>query len=187
MERLAIFRRHKGATVAVVALTVLAALLVVWVVTSPKRDTDFAGPAPVDELSSTPPAPLPSLSPSPSATAATPGALGGPLQMPKLPVSSKLDPAGLPKHAVRIVVTSDSPIRRFGWQVAYGPSSETFASFVKSPAIIEAVGKGYGAQAVAAAQAGPFATYISCSITVDGKQRVKQTVKGPWEVVVCVG
>ena len=107
--------------------------------------------------------------------------------VPALPQSTSINGAGLPEHAVTMTVTSDASILQLGYRVAYGKSSKRVAYQVQSPVRVQAVGRGYGLVAVIAAQASPYATYLTCTVTVDGTVRTHRTVRGGFQVVVCYG
>ena len=131
---------------------------------------------------------LPATRPSSTETA-TGGAPGGLRTLvPNLPGSSRdINPADLPARTVVITVTSDRPILRMGYRVLYGHPDSGSAINVASPMRITTVGRGYGLVAAIGAQATPIATYITCTVTVDGNLHSQHTVHGGYSVVACLG
>ena len=107
--------------------------------------------------------------------------------LPNLPQSKNVNPASLPARSVVMTITSDRPILRFGYKVLYGHPDTGSATGVSSPMQIETVGRGYGLVAAIGAQATPIATYITCTVTVDGHLHSQHTVRGGYSVVVCLG
>jgi hypothetical protein len=107
--------------------------------------------------------------------------------LPNLPQYSNVDPASLPARSVLMTATSDRPILRMGYEVLYGHPDRSSAVDIASPMSITTVGRGYGLVAAFAVQASPIATYITCTVTVDGHLHASHTVHGGFSVAVCVG
>ncbi|HEV7206711.1 MAG TPA: hypothetical protein VGN18_19055 [Jatrophihabitans sp.] len=119
--------------------------------------------------------------------AARPGASLAAQLVPDLPQSTSLDAAGAPARAVTMVVRSDAAIVQMGYIVRGGDPDRYAKRNVQSPAIIHTVAHGYGVVAEIGAQASPYATYVTCTLMVDGRVQSSHTSKGPWAVTVCVG
>jgi hypothetical protein len=186
-------RRGYLAAAAIVAVFLLA--IVLWVrqpdsAPLPKGLADPGTSAPSllqpTDGASTGPSSSPSGSVSGSATAgatSVPDVLSG-----ALPGSSLVaDPNGLPKHSVQIKVTSDGTIAAVGYLVAYGKPSRYKGQFLKSPFVAVTTGRSNGVVAEVGAQAASDATYVTCTITVDGAVRSTHTNHGAYSFAVCVG
>lgn len=122
----------------------------------------------------------------PSAGAPTGSSAGTPT-LPDLPQSTDVNVNLLPQHAVVITIVSDEPIAFVGYRVANGRPGKKAISWPQSPVRIHTVGRGTGTMAAVIAQAGPYATALTCSVSVDGKVRSTQTVTAAYRVVYCSG
>lgn len=107
--------------------------------------------------------------------------------VPELPQSTSIYGASVPRHSVVLTVRSDSAILQVGYQVSGGNPSRYRASNVRSPMRVMTEGRGYGLMAALGAQASPDATFITCTVAVDGRVTATRTVHGGWSVAVCVG
>lgn len=132
--------------------------------------------------------------PAPETPASSPTSSGskksakGPLSLlPPLPESTALNAAGPPARSVRMTVESDAAIVQMGYLVKGGHPAKYLDKNVASPAVITTGAHGYGLVAEIGAQASPYATYITCSVTVDGQLHSRHTVHGGWAVAVCIG
>lgn len=181
--------RHKRASlIAAVVVLVYAAALIAWTRGSSPRHTSI--PSAIASRAATP-----SVAASSSGSLDKPVGEGGTAQssvpagaFPSLPDSALLNSAGAPRHSVVLTATSDgSSILRMGYVVADGRARCGGATNVASPIHIVTEGIGYAALAAFAVQASPDATYLTCSLAVDGRVRVQHTVHGGWSVVACVG
>jgi hypothetical protein len=129
-------------------------------------------------------APAPTGRPSPSARSA---AGRGALDLPPLPESTAVDGAGPPARSVTMRIDSDAAVLKMGYLVKGGSPAKSLDKNVRPPAVITTVARGYGLVAEIGAQASPYATYLTCTVTVDGQVHSKHTVHGGWAVAVCVG
>jgi hypothetical protein len=120
-----------------------------------------------------------------SAAPGAPGGLTG--LLPDLQVNTAVSPATLPKRNIVMTATSDGPILRMGYVVAYGHPARGSATNMASPVRITAVGRSYSRVAAFGVQASPVATYLTCTVTVDGRVTARKTVHGPYAVALCVG
>jgi len=172
-------------------LAVFSAVLVAWVSgPGPSRPKLSPGAQRALAIGSAAPA-----STSPSATASGTGtrapkgakrSSAGDL-LPALPESTDVNAAGQPARAVRMTLTSDAAIVQMGYLVRGGHPAKYADTNVGSPAVIDTTAHGYGLVAEIGAQASPYATYLTCTVTVDAQVHSRRTVKGPWAVAVCVG
>ena len=134
----------------------------------------------------------PTLLPPTRANSSATGKAGAPGNLlslvPNLPGSSRnVNPASLPARSVVFTLTSDRPILRMGYRVLHGHPDHGSAINVASPMQITTVGRGYGLVAAIGAQSTPIASYITCTVTVDGHLHSSHTVHGGYSVVVCLG
>lgn len=189
---MAVLRRlHDKRLIAILlVLALFVMLLLLWVRRGASDDVSYATPRDgATPKSAVVPSTRPSESGSPSASSpsaeATEKSRNG--LIPDLPESTLISPAGLPRRAVVITVTSDATLLGFGYKVAYGKSSKSISYNVASPVRVEAVARGYGLLAAVGAQSGPGATYLTCSVSVDGKVHSTHTVHGGYNVAVCLG
>jgi hypothetical protein len=121
-----------------------------------------------------------------SSTGAASGPLGGLLGQ-SFPNSLSANPGGLPYHSIRIEITSDGEIAAFGYLVAYGHPSRYVANWLKSPVVVDTSGRSGGIVADVGAQAASNATYVTCTLTIDGAVRSQHTAHGPYSFTVCLG
>lgn len=126
-------------------------------------------------------------SPSPS------GAEGLQADLGKLPLSplpgqrSRVNPGEYPPTAVRMLVKSDATILRLGYLLKGGHPDKYYRALLDSPVSFQVVAHGPGLVAKIGAQAGPTATEISCTISINGGPPVTHVAKGPYRFVVCLG
>lgn len=190
-QRFQLTRNRKRALIWIGVLVAFVAVLTAWSAGPTGGDhSKVALPA----TSSTAPggSPAPTLLPPTRVNSSTTGKPGAPSNIlslvPNLPGSSRnVNPASLPARSVVITVTSDRPILRMGYRVLYGHPDEGSAINIASPMQITTVGRGYGLVAAIGAQSTPIASYITCTITVDGHLHSSHTVRGGYSVVVCLG
>lgn len=179
-------RAHGRLVAAIVVSAAYLAALVAWT-SGPKLP--YVPPA-ATRVNERPATGVPSGVPASGASTAAPGDARSTVPssiVPNLPTSATLNGAGAPARSVIITVTSDAPILRLGYIVANVPATKHYAEQVASPVRLELVAHSYGLVAAVAAQAAPTATYVTCTISVDGDVRVTRTLKGPWRVDVCTG
>ncbi len=192
-RRFTLTRKRKRALMWIGVLVAFTAVLTAWSVgpTDSGNHSHVAIPTastPVPGASGAAPTLLPATRPSATATSKAGGPGNGLTLVPNLPGSSKdVNPADLPARSVVITVTSDRPILRMGYRVLYGHPDQGSAVNIASPMRITTVGRGYGLVAAIGAQATPIATYITCTITVDGHLHSQHTVRGGYSVVACLG
>jgi hypothetical protein len=184
--RTALRERKKPLILGAVVIA-FAAALIAWTHASSQRDPnlpDLAVSAPPSRSAS---APKSAKAPPSGASRRTEGSGRGTGMLAGLPQFTDAALAGAPQHSVLLTVTSDQAILRLAYAVK-GPREDMHRAVnVKSPYRVLTVGRGYGAMAALGAQAGPAATYLTCTITVDGRQRSTRTVRGGWRVAVCLG
>jgi hypothetical protein len=184
--------RRRALIGAVVAVIFLAAL-VGWAsgpgTGRPKLSPQGERALGVPALTPTAPATSSSASPGSRRSSRPPGAAATSeaLDLPALPESTRLNEGAEPPRSVTMSVTSDAAILRLGYLVRGGRPDRYETTNAASPAIITTVGHGYGPVAEVGAQASPYATYLTCTISVDGRVTSRHTVHGPWRVLVCVG
>ncbi|TAM93141.1 MAG: hypothetical protein EPN43_01175 [Jatrophihabitans sp.] len=177
--------RIAAATVAGAALFVLALLL--WT----------GGSTPIHGLAgpgSAPAAPGTDGATSTPSSRATPGAtrsaapnLAALLDQPLPGTSLHADPGGLPRLTVRMLVTSDAEIAALGYKVAHGDPASYEATWLSAPFEVTTIGRSTGLVAELLTESGPGATYITCTIWVDGVQRTQNTAHGPYAFTACLG
>jgi hypothetical protein len=95
--------------------------------------------------------------------------------------------AGLPRRAVRIEVTSEGEIAAFAYKVANGDPARYAANWLQSPIVVVNTGRSGGLVAAMIAEVGPTATYVTCTVTVDGVVRSRNTVHGAYKFTACLG
>jgi hypothetical protein len=184
--------RKPYAVVAVgAALLCYVLVMLLWVGGSPSGPSDSfnAKGAPPTNLSTPPPA-SPTTAPAPSSSPARSGMTGLlPKKLAKaFPASSTdADHSGLPVRSVRIEVTSDAVIAGIGYLIANGKPPSYDGYWFKPPFIVNTVARSGGLTSFVAAQAGPTASRITCTLIVDGKLAMRRTAHGPHEVVTCLG
>jgi hypothetical protein len=184
--------RRRRLLVGAAVLAVFATALVGWV-SGPGYRAPKLSPQAQRALANPPVgAPSPSASPSSSAktTPATPGKAraSGPLALlPDLPQSTSVNGADAPLRSVKMTLQSDAAIVQMGYLVRGGKPDRYSDKNVRSPAVITTLARGYGLVAEIGGQASPYATYITCSVTVDGQLHSRHTVRGAWAVAVCMG
>jgi hypothetical protein len=180
--------RRKRALAWLAVLVAFVAALAAW--SSGTGGHDLKVPIvaqPTDGLT-TPPAPSTLPAALPSGRATKPGGPGNLLNLlPNLPESRDVNPADLPARSIVITASSDRPILRMGYRVLYGHPATGSSTNIASPMQITTVGRGYGLVAAVGVQATPIATYVTCTVTVDGHLHSKHTVYGGYSVVVCLG
>jgi hypothetical protein len=181
--------RRKRVLAWLAVLVAFVAALAAWSTGPTDHEINIPLAQPTDSFALTPSSTattLPSTVPSGSGTKAT-----GPANLlnllPNLPESKTVNPADLPARSITITLTSDRAILRFGYRVLYGHPDHGSATNVASPMQITTVGRGYGLVTAIGAQATPIATYITCTVTVDGHLHSRHTVYGGYSVVVCLG
>jgi hypothetical protein len=187
-RRFKLTQKRKRALAWIAVLIAFVAALAAWS-TGP---TDHNAPKISLPSSSQPatPGPAESTLPAvrPSGKSAKPGGPSNILNvLPNLPQSTDINPAALPARDVVMTATSDRPILRMGYEVLYGHPDKSSATNIASPMRIETVGRGYGLVVAFGVQASPIATYITCTVTVDGHVHASHTVRGGFSVAVCVG
>ncbi|HJQ41650.1 MAG TPA: hypothetical protein VJ831_01075 [Jatrophihabitantaceae bacterium] len=186
-RRFQLTRRRKRALGWLAVLLAFVAALTAWStgptdgphVNVPKAG-DLGITAPTSQAPSTLPATRPSKTGKPG-----PGDLFK--LLPNLPQNRNVNPADLPARSVVMTATSDRPILRMGYEVLYGHPDRSSAINIASPMSVTTVGRGYGLVAAFAVQASPIATYVTCTVTVDGHLHSSHRVRGGYSVVVCVG
>lgn len=183
--------RKPYAIVAVVAaLLCYVLVMVLWVGGSP------AGPSHSFDAKAAPPSTsvptAPALSPTaPASGSPTRSALTG--LLPKslaqaFPgTSTDADHSGLPIRRVRIEITSDAIIAGIGYLIANGKPPSYDGYWFRSPFIVNTVARSGGLTSFVAAQAGPTASRITCTLIVDGKLAMRRTAHGPHKIVTCLG
>jgi hypothetical protein len=190
---LRISRRRLRLLAVAAVLAVFSAVLVGWV-SGPKAKAPKLSPGGQRALAIGSPDPA-SSSPSPSGSTSARGAKAakgakrssaGDL-LPALPQSTDVSAAGQPARAVRMTLRSDAAIVQMGYLVRGGHPAKYLEKNVGSPAVITTTAYGYGLVAEIGAQASPYATYLTCTVTVDGHLHSQHTVKGAWAVAVCIG
>jgi hypothetical protein len=107
--------------------------------------------------------------------------------LPDLPQSTSVNGADAPLRSVKMTLQSDAAIVQMGYLVRGGKPDRYSDKNVRSPAVITTLARGYGLVAEIGGQASPYATYITCSVTVDGQLHSRHTVRGAWAVAVCMG
>jgi hypothetical protein len=189
-RRFRLTTKRKRALAWVALLVAFVAALTAWSggTDHPAIDVPLAHPA-TDTATS--PTSTPTTLPPRRPTGVHTGKSGGPTNIltlvPNLSESKNVNPADLPARQVVMTVTSDRPILRVGYRVLYGHPDESSAINVTSPMQITTVGRGYGLVAAIGAQATPIATYITCTVSVDGHLHSQHTVRGGYSVVACLG
>lgn len=174
-------KRRAALVVGVIAVCYVIALIA-WVA---RPSVDGNEPAARGPTTGGAPA---SMSPSgPRASAHPPLSIPGSLDQVFPPSVLKADPSGLPKRSVRIEVTSDAEIARVGYLIAHGEPSSYKAYWVKSPFIAVTTGRSGSVVAFVAAQAGPTASYITCTLIVDGVMTSQRTAHGAYQMTTCLG
>jgi hypothetical protein len=185
--RLRFTRKSKLVLLGCALVVIYALALVSWAGKKPHHDA-----VALPRVSATPSAQAPSSvpgsgSPSPSGSA-KPGKLSDLLGAGNLPDSSLTDdPSGLPRHSVRIEVTSDGYIEVVGYKVLHGDPPEYGKSWVKSPFIAVTSGRSGGAVAYVVAESASNASHITCTLSVDGTVRSTHTVQGANKFTACLG
>jgi len=172
-------------------LVAFSGMLVAWV-SGPDSSTPKLSAGGQRALAIGSPAPA---SPSPTPSTTRPGrkAVKGAQQgnagnlLPALPESTAVNRAGQPARSVRMTLTSDAAIVQMGYLVRGGHPSKYLDKNVGSPVVVNTTAYGYGLVAEIGAQASPYATYLTCTVTVDGRVNSRHTVKGAWAVAVCMG
>jgi hypothetical protein len=184
--------RRRALLVLGAVLTVFAVVLVAYV-SGPDTDEPELSAGGRQALA-LPAAPAGSSAPAPSpgsgavSGAASRAARGdGSLHLPPLPRSSALNGAGPPARSVTMRIESDAAILKMGYLVKGGHPDKYLDKNVRPPAVVTTVARGYGLVAEIGAQASPYATYLTCTVTVDGQVHSRHTVHGGWAVAVCVG
>jgi hypothetical protein len=176
-------RRQVLATAAVVAVFLVA--LIAWVGNpfgkGPSVPTTERGTATPDTSSSASPTTgAPSTSIIPAITSLSNG-------LPPLPLSTDINGADHGHHVVTVSSTSDQNILALVYYVRGGQPESASYTFLKSPMSVTTPGTGDGLIAEIGAQAGPDATQVTCTVSVDGKVTASNTAKGPYGVAFCVG
>jgi hypothetical protein len=188
-RRFALTRRRKRALTWLAVLVAFVAALAAWSTGPTDKGPHVSLPSPSASASTPAPADttLPATRPSGKAgkKALGPGNLLN--LLPNLPQDKNINPASLPARSVVMTATSDRPILRMGYEVLYGHPDRSSAVNIASPMSITTIGRGYGLVAAFAVQASPIATYITCTVTVDGHLHASHTVRGGFSVAVCVG
>ncbi|HZY75411.1 MAG TPA: hypothetical protein VFE40_03765 [Jatrophihabitantaceae bacterium] len=193
MTRIRLLRKPYAVIAVGAALLCYVLVMVLWVGGSPAGPPDSfnANGAPPTNLSTPPPAsPAKASASPPSRTPARPGLTGLlPKQLAQaFPASSTdADHSGLPIRSVRIEVTSDAVIAGIGYLIANGKPPSYDGYWFKSPFIVNTVARSGGLTSFVAAQAGPTASRITCTLIVDGKLAMRRTAHGPHKVVTCLG
>lgn len=183
-------RKHKIALLACLLVAVYAVVLVTWVGNQPATPK-VAGlpPAGANPIVSPPAASnAPSVSPSGRSSGAAPGnGITSRLSqgLPKSVLDA--DPNGLPRRRVQIRVTSDGTIAGLGYIVAHGHPARYNGYWLKSPVYVSTVGRSGTLVAFVVAQAGPDASYVTCTLTVDGVVRSQHTAHGAYQSAACIG
>lgn len=187
--RFALTRKRKRALAWLAVLVAFVAALAAWSTGPTDKGPSVSLPTPTP--SSTAPAPatstLPATRPSGKAGKKALGPANLLNLLPNLPQNRNINPALLPARSVVMTATSDRPILRMGYEVLYGHPERSSAVNVASPMSITTIGRGYGLVAAFAVQASPIASYITCTVTVDGHLHASHTVRGGFSVAVCVG
>jgi hypothetical protein len=175
----------------VAALLCYVLVMVLWVGGSPagpSHSFEAKGAPPTTNLPTDPatsPATAPAHSSSPTGSPLT-GLL--PQQLRQAFESSRdANHSGLPARSVRIEVTSDGIIAGIGYLVANGRPPSYAGHWYHSPFIVNTVAYSGGLTSFVAAQAGPTASRITCTLTVDGKLAMRRTAHGPHKIVTCLG
>lgn len=107
---------------------------------------------------------------------------------PSLPNSPDADPGGLPVRSIRISVTSDGEIAAVGYVVADGNKRRRYsAADIKTPFVVQATGRSTGLVVEVLAESASNASYITCTLSVDGTQRSHRTVRRPKVFTACLG
>lgn len=186
--RLRLRPRYQGALGAAVVVAIFVVALVVW---TGKGSGDH-GPAGLPTGAGA--APLPTIaaagsgsSPDRSRSAGSRTSGSPVLSLPSTSIrASGVQP---PKHAITMRVTSDDVLTGFGYLVSkgLGKPARHGAYHVKSPIIVHTTGRSYGVVAEVIAQAGPHASFITCTLTIDGVVRAHQTTHGAYKFAVCSG
>jgi len=171
-----------------VGLALFVLVLVLWVGSAPARPSIDAGAAPPSSTGGVGTQAPSSTAPSSGSTSPSgPGSLNDLLKNNPLAAANTPDAGGLPTYDVQIVVTSDARIARFGYYVVYGNPTQYSANWLNTPLVINTQGRSAGLVAFAAAQAAPDATYITCTLKVNGVVKSTRTVHGGYRVTACIG
>lgn len=189
------FRRNPTKAAGLSALAVLCLVVLVW---------DFAGGSGRTAGSSTLGAPAPLATPTTSPTRSLAGlatSSGSPTPIGQVVggggAASGTGATGIPgtgfdrgltPHHVVITAESDGPLAGVGWQMptADGPRGGKDAVGQRSFRHEATV---YGTPPYAQLYTfdGPHSSWVSCTVTVDGKVTDHQVAKGPWGQVFCRG
>ena len=180
-------RRRKQLILGTVVLVAFVAVLAVWVGNPNKGHETIvaASTPPTPSATETPPDDTLSISTSPTPTPSATGTgtdtgAGG----VKLPPVSGVQIYGAGVHQVVIHVTSDSVISAVGYAFRNGTKGKKTA--VQRDFTYSAEVEGGAPLAIVGAQVSYYGTEVTCSISVDGHNRITKTVHGPYHVVVCI-
>jgi Mycobacterium membrane protein len=181
----ALIRRKKIILQAVAVLTVFTVALLIWAGNlnsggSLPNVASSKGALPGDgsSLGSDSSAPFNTKAPDPNAS-----------KLPGFNISISKDinlsPPG--PHTVTITVTSDATMTSVKYATRSADKSAHTEKSVAPPMSITVHTNEGGILAAVGAQAGPNATTISCSVSIDGVIRMQHTAKGPFATVICYG
>lgn len=152
----------------------------------PPSHRDFAAP-PSGISQSGAPSSAPTAHASSTDSSAPPDELSKLLRTGLPGTSITADPGGLPVRSVSMRVTSDKVIAGVGYLVAHGDPPNYEAHWVTSPFTVTTTGRSASLVAFLAAQAAPNASYITCTLIVDGVVKSQRTVHGGYKVTACIG
>jgi Tfp pilus assembly protein PilW len=108
-------------------------------------------------------------------------------KVPSLGSSTDARNGGVPSRRVKLVVSSDALIAALGYKIAKGRPAEFSKQWLESPVTVTTVGYSRGLVAAALAESGPNATYVTCTLYVDGILRSQHTVHGQYKFTACLG
>lgn len=185
MARWRVSRRLRVVIIACLLAAGYIVALVTWAGRSP-ANRDFAAPPPGAAQSGAP-SPAAGTHPSAGASSTPPESLNRLLGTALPGTSMTADPGGLPVRSVTMRVTSDTVIAGVGYVVAHGDPPRYEAHWLKSPFTVSTTGRSASLVAFLAAQAAPNATYITCTLIIDGVVKSQRTVRGGYKVTACIG
>ena len=126
--------------------------------------------------------------PSTSDRSGEPSTAAGPGAFPALPTFGLVaNTAGLPKLTVQITVTSDSVIAFFGYVIRGGQPPSHTASDLQSPVVLTATGYSDGIVTRVLAEASPVASFVTCTVRVNGVLKYTSTGHGGYSFAACQG
>lgn len=187
------FRRNPKEAAGLSALAVLCLVVLVWGVAGGRRASEpstLGRPAPLATPTKSPTRALGGLA-TPSGSPTPVGQMVGSFPstaMGEAGFAGTGFDRGLKPHHIVITAESDGPLAGVGWQMptADGPRGGKDAVGQRSFRHEATV---YGGPDYAQLYTfdGPNSSWVSCTITVDGKVTDHQVAKGPWGQVFCRG